>query len=87
MRVTTISSKQQITIPRELLLALELRPQEKVLMESEGRRLIIQPLRSSIVEQTAGSLTKYVQRAKLGKPLSAVMEETKRKAAREIARK
>lgn len=87
MRVTTISSKQQITIPMELLLALNMKPQGKVLLEPDGKKLVIRSLKNSIVEETAGSLTKYVRPAKLGKPFSEILEITKKKVAGEIARK
>lgn len=45
------------------------------------------PLRSSIVEQTAGSLKNYIPKGKRAVPFSQVREETKEIAAKELVEK
>lgn len=85
MKIVTLSSKNQITIPKEVVQRLELLTTRKLLIEYNDKEVILKPLTSSIVEQTAGSLTKYIPKNKLGKSFKTIMEITKRKAAKEIA--
>ena len=86
MKIVKISSKRQITIPREFLLRLNLQPMEKLVLVAEADALIMKPLKSSIVEQTAGSLTKFVSPSKLGVPFSKILKETKKKTAAKLAK-
>lgn len=86
MRVVTISSKQQITIPKELLLMLGLKPREKFILEAQEETLVMRPLKTSIVEQTAGSLTNNVSSSKLGASFSAILKEAKKKTAAKLAK-
>lgn len=86
MRIVTISSKQQITIPKELLLALGLKHQGKLMLEAQEEALIMRPLKTSIVEQTAGSLTNSVSPSKLGASFSAILKEAKKKTAAKLAK-
>lgn len=41
----------------------------------------------SVVEQTAGSLNKYVDKSKLGKPFSEILEVTKKRVVAELVKK
>lgn len=85
MKLVTLSSKNQITIPKDALQRLSLLPQKKLLIEYKDKELILKPLTASIVEQTAGSLKSYVPKNKRGKSFKIIMEETKRKAAKYLA--
>ena len=87
MHIATISSKNQITLPAKLLAELQVRPKQRVLIEKKKGILTVKPLKRSIVDEVVGSLTKYVDPKKLGKPWNEIMEETKRLAAQELAKK
>lgn len=86
MKIVKISSKNQITLPQEMLRNLQVTPRQNVLIDQRGEEIIVKPLRESIVEQTAGSLTKYVHPSKLGVPFAKVREETKKMVAEELAK-
>lgn len=87
MHIATISSKNQITLPAKLLAELQVKPKQKVLIENKKGILTVKPLKRSIVDEVAGSLTKYVDPKKLGRPWNEIMEETTKLAAKEIAKK
>jgi len=86
MRIVTVSSKQQITIPKEILLALGLKHQGKLILEAQEEALVMRPLRTSIVEQTAGSLTDSVSPLKLEASFSTILKEAKKKTAAKLAK-
>ena len=86
MKIVTISSKRQITIPKDLLVDLNLQPRAKLILQEENGALMMRPLRKSVVEQTAGSLTPYVSPAKLGVSLARMIKETKRKTAAKLVK-
>ena len=44
------TSKGQITIPKEVRKALNLRPSEKVIIVVEGNRAILQPLKGNLLD-------------------------------------
>lgn len=85
MKIATLSSKNQITLPQAMTLLLGVKPTQKLTIEYQKNEIVLRPLTSSIVEQTAGSLTKYVAPSKLGKDFATIMRETKKKAARHLA--
>ena len=87
MNIVTISSKRQITLPKHLLLNLNIRPKEKVLIERHKDGVLVRPLKTSITKQLAGSLRKYIHPSKLGVPFDVIMEETIKKVAKELAQK
>jgi len=87
MKLATISSKGQITIPKAMQQHLQVTPGSRVILSPEKGTVLIKPLRQSIVEQTSGSLRKYIPKEKLGKPWNEIIEETQRLAAKEIAEK
>lgn len=87
MKLVTLSSKNQITIPKETVDQLQLLVTRKLILEYKNETIVLKPLKRSIVEQTAGSLSRYVSKKKLGKSFKSIMEETKRKAAKELAQK
>lgn len=87
MNIATISSQRQITLPRRLLLELKLQPKQKVLIERHKKGVLVRPLKTSIAQELAGSLTKYIHPSKLGVSFDVIMEETHKKVARELAKK
>lgn len=87
MRIVTVSSKRQITLPAELLAHLDIEPRAKILIEEEKNSIRLRPIKKSVVDELAGSLTKYVHPSKLGVPLKVIMEETKKKVAKDLAMK
>ena len=50
MPITALTSKGQVTIPKEIRKALNLRPSEKVIIVVEGDQAIIKPLRGSLLD-------------------------------------
>lgn len=87
MKITLLSSKGQITIPKEIQLMLHIGHKSKLALYPQKNVLLIKPLRSSIVEQTAGSLKHYIPKNKVGIPFPQVIEETKRIVAKEKTKK
>ncbi len=50
MPIALLTSKGQVTIPREVRKALNLKPSEKVVIVVEGDQAIIRPLRGNILD-------------------------------------
>ena len=84
MPIVVVSSKGQITIPKQVRKALNLRSSEKVIVEVEGDHAIIKPLRGSLLD--LGGSVKIPENEK---PVDfrRVREEVKKKVARRIAKK
>lgn len=61
LSVKTISSKGQITIPKTLRQRLGIRPGDRVMIDVQGEWITIRPLRRTLVQQTAGSLRRFVK--------------------------
>ena len=87
MHIATISSKRQITLPKHFLEALGLEPRKKVLIERDKNILKLRPIRKSVVEETAGSLKKYVNPSLLGKSVEEIDREAKKLYAEHLAKK
>lgn len=85
MNIVTVSSKNQITIPQEILMALGISQKEQLLVEKKEEEIILRPLKKSIVEFTADSLTDYILPSKLNKSLNEIKKETKKKTAYKLA--
>lgn len=86
MTLVKLSSKNQITIPADALLQLAVYPQSQLYVDWEEDRIILQPVKKSVVEEVAGSLNKYIDPAKLGKSWSEILWETKKVTARELVK-
>lgn len=84
MRTVTLSSKRQITLPIHMLNSLGILPNGKILIEENNNRITLKPIKTSIVDEVAGSLNKFVPSSKLGLPFSEIMEETKRIVAKKL---
>jgi len=84
MPISVLTSKGQMTIPKEVKKALNLRPSEKVIIVVEGNRAILQPLKGNLVD--IGGSVKITDREK---PIEfkKVREEVKRRVAKKIATK
>lgn len=87
MNIVTISSKRQITIPNQLLISIDARPRDKMIVKAEKGTLRLKPLKTSIVQQVAGSLSKYIPASKRRVPFSKIREETQKIVAAELAKK
>lgn len=86
MKLSTLSSKGQITIPAHLLATLHIKPGSKLLIDRYEGILIIKPIHISMTQELAGSLTSYVDSSKLGKSFTEIMAETKRAVAKKLAK-
>ena len=70
-----------------LLQELAFKPQQKVFIQREKDGIVLKPMKSSVADSLAGALRKYVDPSKLGVPFHVVMQETKKKVAKELAEK
>jgi AbrB family looped-hinge helix DNA binding protein len=82
MPISVLTSKGQMTIPKEVRKALNLRPSEKVIIVVEGNRAILQPLKGNLLD-IGGS----VKITDTEKPIEfkKVREEVKKRVAKKIA--
>lgn len=87
MRIVTISSKRQITLPVQILNSLGIEPNGRLLIEEEKDSISLKPLKKSVIDELAGSLNKYVHPSKLGVPFEVIMEETRKRVAKHLATK
>jgi AbrB family looped-hinge helix DNA binding protein len=88
MKIVTVSSKGQITIPKDILEnILNITYGSKVILDSDKDVLMIKPLKHSLVDQTAGSLKKFVDPRLLNIPFVKVREETQKLAVAELEKK
>jgi AbrB family looped-hinge helix DNA binding protein len=84
MPVAVLTSKGQMTIPKEVRKALNLRPSERVIVVVEGNQAILKPLRGNLLD--LGGSVKIPGKEK---PIEfrKVREELKKKMAKKIAGK
>lgn len=82
MPISVLNPKGQMTIPKEIRKALNLRPSEKVIIVVEGNQAIIQPLRGNLLD--IGGSVKTTGREK---PIDfkKVRDEVKKRVARKVA--
>jgi AbrB family looped-hinge helix DNA binding protein len=82
MPFAALTSKGQMTIPKEIRKALNLKPSEKVIIVVEGDHAIIKPLRGNILD--IGGSMKVSDKEK---PVDfrRVREEVKRRIAKKVA--
>lgn len=81
MQITTISSKRQLTLPKDMLLKLGLDLGSKVILQGREEDILIRSLKKSIIEDLAGSLTRYISTDKLGVSYGKIIQATKLKTA------
>jgi len=84
MPISVLTSKGQMTIPKEVRKALNLHPSEKVIIVVEGNQAIIQPLKGNLLD--IGGSVRTIDREK---PIDfkKVREEVKKRVARKVARR
>ena len=84
MPISVLTSKGQMTIPKEVRKALNLRPSEKVIIVVEGNQAILQPLRGNLLD--IGGSVKITDGEK---PIEfkKVREEVRKRVARKIAKR
>lgn len=87
MKLALLSSKGQITIPKDFQRLLKIGYKSRLILYPQKGVLIVKPLKTSIAMQTAGSLKKYIDPQYLGIPFSKVRGETQKIAAAELAKK
>jgi antitoxin PrlF len=82
MPISVLTSKGQMTIPKEVRKALNLRPSEKVIIVVEGDQAIIKPLKGNLLD--IGASIKIPEREK---PIDfkKAREEVKKRIAKKIA--
>jgi len=83
MPISVLTSKGQMTIPKQVRKALNLKPSEKVIIVVDGDQAIIKPLRGNILD-IGGS----IQITDRGKPadFKKIREEVRKKVARKMAK-
>ena len=84
MPISVLTSKGQMTIPKEVRKALNLKPSEKVIIVVEGNQAIIKPLKGDLLD--LGGSVKIPNKEK---PIDfkKVREEVKKRVAKKIAAK
>jgi antitoxin PrlF len=84
MPISVLTSKGQMTIPKEVRKALNLKPSGKVIIVVEGNQAIIKPLKGDLLD--LGGSVKIPNKEK---PIDfkKVREETKRQIAKKAALK
>jgi AbrB family looped-hinge helix DNA binding protein len=82
MPIAVLTSKGQMTIPKEVRKALDLKPSGKVIIVVDGDRAILKPLRGNILD-IGGS----IEIPGSGKPADfrKIREEVRKKVARKVA--
>jgi AbrB family looped-hinge helix DNA binding protein len=83
MPIAVISSKGQMTIPREVRKVLDLKPSEKVIIVVEGDQAIMKPLRGNILD-IGGSIGIPGKEKPIDFP--RVREEVRKRMAKKTAR-
>jgi antitoxin PrlF len=84
MPISVLTSKGQMTIPKEVRKALNLRPSEKVIIVVEGDQAIIKPLKGNLLD--IGGSIKISEKEK---PINfkKVREEVKKRVAKRMVTK
>jgi len=82
MPIAVLTSKGQMTIPKEVRKALNLKPSEKVIIVIEGQQAIIKPLRGTILD-LGGSIS--ISDKEKSADFRKVREEVKKRIARKVA--
>jgi len=84
MPISVLTSKGQMTIPKEVRKALNLQPSEKVIIVVEGNHAIIQPLKGNLLD--IGGSVNIKDREK---PIDfkKVREGVKKRVAKKVATK
>ena len=84
MPIALLTSKGQMTIPKEVRKALNLKPSERVVIVIEGDQAIIKPLRGNILE-LGGTIKIGDQEKPI--PFRKVRERVKKELTKKIVEK
>ena len=79
MPISILTSKGQMTVPKEVRKALNLKPSEKVIIVVEGNQAVIKPLKGNILD-IGGSIKISDKEKPVNFP--KVREEVKRRIAK-----
>lgn len=82
MPVAVLTSKGQMTIPKEIRKALDLKPSERVIIVVEGKHAVIKPLRGNILD-IGGSIR--LPDREMPIDFHRVREEIKKRVAKKAA--
>jgi AbrB family looped-hinge helix DNA binding protein len=83
MILSRISPKGQITLPRKVRQALDVKAGDRVLFLVEDKTVRLQPVATNSARSLAGSLRGYAKALPSGPTRSAVKKEVARAAAQE----
>ncbi len=86
MQIALLSSKGQVTIPKKIQKELKIGHRSRLIIYPQKDVIIIKPLKTSITEQTAGSLAHLIPESKKGISFDQILEKTKKIAASELAK-
>lgn len=82
MPIAVLTSKGQMTIPKEIRKALKLKPSEKLSIVVEGEQAVIKPLRGNILD--IGGTIKIPDKI-MPSDFRKIREEVKKKIAKKAA--
>jgi AbrB family looped-hinge helix DNA binding protein len=83
MNTAIISSKGQVTLPKSVRQALNVKPGQRVLFVVEDKTVFLQAIGQANAKSLAGSLAKYAAFRPSGRSRSEVKKEVARAAAKE----
>jgi len=83
MILSRISAKGQITLPRKVRQALNVKPGDRLVFLVENRTVVLQPLASGSAGTLAGSLRDYARAAPTESARSVAKKRVARAAAQE----
>ena len=85
MRIASISSRRQISLSKDELEALGIPIYGKLLKKVESGRLILTPIKTSVVAETAGFLKNHIPLSKRGISFKKIRRKTQEIVAAELA--
>lgn len=80
--ITTVSSKNQITLPKALLEQVNLKSGDKLLIDPKGKGIFLRPVGASLVENVFASVKVTAKKRNI--PFRQVMAETKKLVAKKL---
>lgn len=84
MTLATLSSKYQITLPRAMLIDFQVLPGDQLVVDRDDDVLTLKPMKQSMTDQVAGSLSKYVKGNKRGLDFNVILAKTKNIVSKEL---
>lgn len=78
-----VSSKGQITLPKRVRQALDVRPGERLMFLVEDQSVVLRAMGPASAKALAGSLGRFANRKAAGKPRDTAKKEVARAAAQE----